>query len=101
VRRFRERTKERLATLDRFHEAMPAEVFEERFGPKFMEKVESKRGEWIDALRDLEAACEAYARPAGEASRDASVWSLSVLHRQNRWLHALQRRRHPFLELLL
>jgi hypothetical protein len=66
VRRFRERTEERLATLDRLHEAMPAEVFEEHFSPKFMEKVESKRDEWIDALRDLEAACEAYARPAGE-----------------------------------
>ncbi len=64
VRRFRERLKERLETLDALHEKAPTSWFKDHFSDKFMESVNGNREEWIDALEDLEAACEQFARPA-------------------------------------
>jgi hypothetical protein len=66
VRRFRERLKERLETLDALHEEAPSSWFKDHFSDKFMESVNGNREEWIDALEDLEAACEQFARPADE-----------------------------------
>jgi len=66
VRRFRERLEERLSTLDALHEEAPSSWFKDHFSDKFMESVNDNREEWIDALEDLEAACEQFARPADE-----------------------------------
>jgi hypothetical protein len=66
VRRFRERLEERLETLDALHEEAPSSWFKDHFSDKFMESVNGNREEWIDALEDLEAACEQFARPADE-----------------------------------
>ncbi|WP_022836946.1 hypothetical protein [Salisaeta longa] len=66
VRRFRERLEERLQTLDALHEEAPTSWFKDHFSPKFMASVNDNRDEWIDALEDLEAACEQFARPADE-----------------------------------
>jgi hypothetical protein len=66
VRRFRERLEERLETLDALHEEAPSAWFKDHFSDKFMESVNGNRGEWIDALEDLEAACEQFARPADQ-----------------------------------
>ncbi|MCS4162224.1 hypothetical protein GGP94_002667 [Salinibacter ruber] len=66
VRRFRERLEERLETLDALHAEAPSSWFKDHFSDKFMESVGSNRDEWIDALEDLEAACEQFARPADE-----------------------------------
>jgi hypothetical protein len=66
VRRFRERLEERLETLDALHEGAPTAWFKDHFSDKFMESVNGNREEWIDALEDLEAACEQFARPADE-----------------------------------
>ncbi len=66
VRRFRERLEERLETLDALHEEAPSSWFKDQFSPKFMESVNGNRAEWIDALEDLEAACEQFAGPADQ-----------------------------------
>jgi hypothetical protein len=66
VRRFRERLEERLETLDALHEEAPSSWFKDHFSDKFMESVNGNREEWIDALEDLEAACEQFARPADQ-----------------------------------
>ncbi len=66
VRRFRDRLEERLETLDALHEEAPSSWFKDHFSDKFMESVNGNREEWIDALEDLEAACEQFARPADE-----------------------------------
>ncbi len=66
VRRFRERLEERLETLDALHEEAPSSWFKDHFSDKFMESVNGNREEWIDALNDLEAACEQFARPADQ-----------------------------------
>lgn len=66
VSRFRERLEDRLETLDALHEEAPTAWFKDHFSDKFMESVGSNREEWIDALEDLEAACEQFARPADE-----------------------------------
>jgi len=66
VRRFRERLEERLETLDALHEEAPSSWFKDHFSDKFMESVNGNREEWIDALEDLEVACEQFARPADQ-----------------------------------
>jgi type I restriction-modification system DNA methylase subunit len=66
VRRFRQRLEERLETLDALHEEAPSSWFKDHFSDKFMESVNGNRAEWIDALEDLEAACEQFARPADQ-----------------------------------
>jgi len=66
VRRFRERLEERLEALDALHDEAPTAWFKDHFSDKFMESVGGNREEWIDALEDLEAACEQFAKPADE-----------------------------------
>ncbi len=60
VAEFRERTAERLDTLDRLVEEMDPDEFEDQFSPTFLERVNENRDEWLSALEDLEAGCEAY-----------------------------------------
>ena len=63
VERFREETQHRLDILDQL--ANHAEVdMAELFTETFYATVQEQRGEWIDALHDLEEACEAYSRDA-------------------------------------
>ncbi|WP_135826094.1 BREX-5 system adenine-specific DNA-methyltransferase PglX [Halorussus ruber] len=66
VATFREQTAEKLAKLDRLAERHDREWFADTFSPTFFETVEENREEWTSALDDLQAACEAYARPADE-----------------------------------
>jgi len=62
VAEFRERTAERLETLDNLVEEMDPDEFEDHFSPTFLKRVNENRDEWLDALQDLEAACKAYSR---------------------------------------
>lgn len=62
VAEFRERTENRLETLDQLVEEMDPNKFEDHFSPTFLERVNDNREEWIDALNDLEIACEAYSK---------------------------------------
>ena len=62
VAEFRERTAERLETLDQLVDEMDPDEFEDRFSPTFLERVSENRDEWLDALEDLETACEAYSQ---------------------------------------
>ena len=64
VEEFRERTAERLDTLDRLVEEMESDDFVDQFSPTFLERVNENRDEWLSALEDLEAACEAYTQNA-------------------------------------
>jgi len=64
VAQFRERTAERLDTLDKLVEEMDPDEFEDQFSPTFLERVNENREEWLSALEDLEAACEAYTQDA-------------------------------------
>jgi hypothetical protein len=60
VSEFRHRTEERLEIVDEL--AVMEDVdMSELFTGNFYEKVENQREEWIDTLKDLEAAFEAYA----------------------------------------
>jgi len=45
---------------------MTENEFEDTFSPGFWDKVNEWRDEWIDALKDLEHACEQYAKPTDE-----------------------------------
>jgi len=66
VREFREETEKRLDALDNLRETMTEDEFEDTFSPGFWDKVGEWRDEWIDALEDLERACEEYAKPVDE-----------------------------------
>jgi hypothetical protein len=66
VAEFREETQRRLGVLDDLTEDHGEDWFEDTFSPSFHEKIEARREEWIDALEDLEGACEAYGKPADE-----------------------------------
>ena len=63
VSEFRRRTEERLAIVDELA-AMEDVDMADLFTGNFCEKIEERRGEWIDALEDLEGAFEAYAADA-------------------------------------
>lgn len=65
VREFRQRTVERLETLDELVKKMDPDEFEDHFSPTFLERVNENRDEWLDALKDLETACEAYGQGEG------------------------------------
>jgi hypothetical protein len=65
VAEFRERTKNRLNIIDEL-EAMEDVDMGDLFTGNFYEKVEAQRGEWIDALEDLETAFEIYAADANQ-----------------------------------
>ncbi|WP_254526161.1 BREX-5 system adenine-specific DNA-methyltransferase PglX [Natrinema caseinilyticum] len=64
---FCDETRERVETLAQLHEHQSTSWFKETFSDKFWETVEEWRAEWIDALDDLECACQAYAKPSDES----------------------------------
>lgn len=66
VQRFRTHTQRWLDELDRLREIHNDEWFENRFSPTFLKTVENNRKEWIEALRDLENACESYSKDAAK-----------------------------------
>ncbi len=66
VAAFREETRERVETLVRLRERKDEEWFKHTFSDKFWETVDSWREEWINALEELERACEAYAKSVDE-----------------------------------
>lgn len=79
VARFRERLEERLTTLDQLWETATEAWLEDTFSPTFRDRVQDNRGEWVDALEDLETACEAYARPPDEPV-EAHLYDLFVYY---------------------
>ncbi|ELZ39024.1 hypothetical protein C463_17710 [Halorubrum californiense DSM 19288] len=66
VAAFREETAERIETMAKLREQKGEEWFEDTFSPSFWEKVNEWRDEWLDALSELEHACEEYAKPTDE-----------------------------------
>jgi hypothetical protein len=79
VARFRKRLEERLETLDRLWETATDDWLEDTFSPTFRERVQDNREEWIDALEDVETACEAYAQPADQPV-EAHLYDLFVYY---------------------
>jgi len=63
---FREETAERIDTLATLRERNGEDWFQNTFSDGFWDKVDDWREEWLDALDELEGACEAYARPSDE-----------------------------------
>jgi hypothetical protein len=61
---FREETRERVETLAELHDRKSDEWFQDTFSNNFWDAVDEWRDEWIDALDELERACEEYAKPA-------------------------------------
>ncbi|WP_435065854.1 BREX-5 system adenine-specific DNA-methyltransferase PglX [Halobaculum sp. EA56] len=66
VATFREETRKRVETLAELHERNSEEWFQDTFSDNFWNTVDEWRGEWIDALEELERACEEYAKPVDE-----------------------------------
>ncbi|GAB6860212.1 BREX-5 system adenine-specific DNA-methyltransferase PglX [Haloplanus litoreus] len=66
VAAFREETAERIETMAELRERNGEEWFQDTFSDSFWEKVEEWRDEWLDALDELENACEVYAKPTDE-----------------------------------
>jgi len=66
VAAFREETRDRVETLAELHEQKGEAWFKDTFSDKFWETVNEWRDEWLDALAELEHACEAYAKPTDE-----------------------------------
>jgi len=75
VAEFRERTENRLETLDQLVDEMDPDEFEDHFSPTFLERVNANRKEWIDALEDLETACGAYSQDTSSVP-DAHLYDL-------------------------
>ncbi|AZH24852.1 BREX-5 system adenine-specific DNA-methyltransferase PglX [Haloplanus aerogenes] len=67
VATFREETRERVETLAELRERNSEEWFQDTFSDNFWNAVDEWREEWLDALDELERACEAYAKPADES----------------------------------
>ncbi|WP_135304845.1 BREX-5 system adenine-specific DNA-methyltransferase PglX [Haloarcula amylovorans] len=67
VATFREETRERVETLAELRERNSEEWFQDTFSDNFWNAVDEWREKWIDALGELERACEEYARPADES----------------------------------
>jgi len=65
VAKFRDQTAEQLEALDELAAIENVEM-ENLFSPSFYETVQKNRGEWLDALDDLEKAFEAYAKDGSE-----------------------------------
>ncbi|TKX79295.1 BREX-5 system adenine-specific DNA-methyltransferase PglX, partial [Halorubrum sp. SD626R] len=65
VAEFRERTADRLETLDALAEMDDVDM-EDLFSPSFYDTVQENREEWLNALDDLETAFEAYAADESE-----------------------------------
>jgi len=66
VAAFRESTRQRVETLAELRDRKGEAWFQDIFSPNFWNAVDEWRDEWLDALADLEAACEAYAKPSDE-----------------------------------
>jgi len=66
VATFREETAERIETLEQLRERNDEEWFQDTFSDGFWEKVDEWREEWLDALEELELACEEYAKHSDE-----------------------------------
>jgi predicted RNA methylase len=66
VAAFREETAERIEMLEKLREMNGEEWFQDTFSDGFWDKVDKWRDEWLDALEELEHACEAYAKPSDE-----------------------------------
>jgi predicted RNA methylase len=66
VATFREETAERIETLVELRKMKSEEWFQDTFSDGFWDKVDKWRDEWIDALEELERACEEYAKPSDE-----------------------------------
>ena len=66
VAAFREETRDRVDTLAELHERKGEAWFKDIFSNTFWETVDGSSGEWLDALGELEHACEEYAKPADE-----------------------------------
>jgi len=66
VAAFREETAERIETLERLREMNGEEWFQDTFSDNFWNAVDEWRDEWVDALEELEHACEEYAKPSDE-----------------------------------
>ncbi|GGN94924.1 BREX-5 system adenine-specific DNA-methyltransferase PglX [Haloarcula pellucida] len=67
VATFREETRERVDTLAELRERNGEAWFQDTFSDNFWNAVDEWREEWIDALGELERACEEYAKPADES----------------------------------
>ncbi len=67
VTTFREETRERVDTLTELRERKGEAWFQETFSDNFWNAVDEWREEWIDALGELERACEEYAKPVDES----------------------------------
>jgi len=81
VAEFRERTEQRLEAVDELA-AMEDVDMAELFTGNFYEKVENQREEWIDALKDLETAFNAYAADL-EQPVDAHLYDLFDYYTDN------------------
>jgi hypothetical protein len=66
VAAFREETCKRVDTLAELHERKGEAWFQETFSDNFWNAVDEWREEWVDALKELEYACEEYAKPVDE-----------------------------------
>ena len=66
VAAFREETAERIKTLAELREQNGEEWFQDTFSDNFWNAVDEWREEWLDALDELEHACEEYAKPSDE-----------------------------------
>ncbi len=66
VAAFREETAERIDALERLHEMNSEEWFQDTFSDNFWSTVDEWRDEWMDALEELEHACEEHAKPSDE-----------------------------------
>lgn len=66
VAAFLEETARRIETMAELHDRKGADWFEDEFTPNFWDKVEEWREEWLDALSELEYACEEYAKPTDQ-----------------------------------
>ena len=66
VAAFREETRKRVETLAKLRERNSEAWFKDTFSDNFWTTVDEEREEWLDALSDLEHACEAYAKPTDE-----------------------------------
>jgi len=66
VAAFHEETAERIGTLEQLREMNGEDWFQDTFSDGFWDKVNEWRDEWLDALKELEHACEEYAKPSDE-----------------------------------
>jgi hypothetical protein len=66
VASFREETRDRVETLADLRERKGEAWFQDTFSDNFWNAVDEWRDEWLDALDELERACEAYGRPSDE-----------------------------------